>query len=353
MLSNLKSESRSQSTTDGETEASDESTADGESTTDEKPTLSVKNLTKTYSDGEVTAVDDVSFDVERGSVVGLLGPNGAGKTTTIKSMLGTLVPDEGTVEIDGRSVHDNLQWAHENLGVMFEGSRDAYWRLTVRENLEFFTRLNGIPASERRERQDELLERLDLTEKADVPVRKLSRGMKQKVALASTLSQDIELAFLDEPTLGLDVETSLMLQQELRSLVADRDLTVMITSHDMEVIQNICDRVIVLSEGSVIADDTVANLLELFQNDAYRFTLEDSVSEETVETIRSRFDVTDYEEYAGVHEFEVALLEGDVHDLSDELRELDCTVRSFEEASPDLGEIFLKITNDDGVVDDA
>lgn len=324
---------------------------ESESPTESEVALSVENLTKTYND--VTAVDGISFDVESGSVVGLLGPNGAGKTTTVKSLLGTLAPDAGKVEISGVPVHENLQEVHKNVSVMFEGSRNAYWRLTVRENLQFFTRLNGVPASERRDRHDELLERLDLEEKADVPVRKLSRGMKQKVAVASTLSQDVELAFLDEPTLGLDVESSLTLQEELRSLVRNRDLTVILTSHDMDVIESVCDRVIVLSNGKIIADDSVSNLLEVFQNDAYRVRLNGPLPEGTRETLDSQFGVTDYEQYANIHEFEVGPLDGNVHDLSDALRSLDCSVKSFETASLDLEDVFLQITQGDGVTYDA
>lgn len=323
------------------------------STSVDVPALSVTNLTKTYGNGEVIALDGISFDIRPGSVVGLLGPNGAGKTTTIKSLLGTIVPNEGTVEMYGKPIQTNKQWVHENVGVMFEGSRDAYWRLTVRENLEFFTRLNGVPASERRDRHDELLDRLNLLEKADVPVRKLSRGMKQKVAIVSTLSQDINIAFLDEPTLGLDVKTSLTLQEELNSLIETQNLTVILTSHDMDVVENVCDRVIVLSDGRIVADDSVDNLLEVFETDAYRIRLESPVSDRTLEEIHSRFVVSDHNQYATVHEFELTLLDGNIHDLSDTLRELDCSVTSFETVAPELGEIFLEITAEDEVSPDA
>ncbi len=319
---------------------------------DAEPGLAVRDLTKTFGGG-VTAVDGISFEVGKGSVVGLLGPNGAGKTTTIKMILGTLVPDAGTVTVHGRSVHDDLEWAHENVGVMFEGSRDAYWRLTVRENLEFFTRLQGVPARRRRDRHDELLERLDLAEKADVPVRKLSRGQKQKVAVARALSQDVRVALLDEPTLGLDVETSLTLQDELRSLVHDEDLTVILTSHDMGVIENICDEVVVLSDGQVIAQESVANLVDVFQNDAYRVRLDAPVPGGTEAELRSRFEVADHDQFGDVHEFEVTLVDGDVHDLSDVLRNLECSVRSFETTTPDFEEIFLHITREEGVAYDA
>ncbi|WP_238398206.1 ABC transporter ATP-binding protein [Halorussus salinus] len=339
MDSVMETQRRSNSESSAETAEREEVAAEG-------PAFAVDDLTMTFGGGDVTAVDGVSFEIEPGSVVGVLGPNGAGKTTTLKTMLGTLVPDSGTVTLGGREVHENLAWTHERVGAMFEGSRDAYWRLTVRENLEFFARLNGVRASDRRDRHDALLQRLDLAEKANVPVRKLSRGQKQKVAIASTLSRAAEVALLDEPTLGLDVETSLKLQDEIRSLVADQDLTVVLTSHDMDVIQNICDRVIVLSEGRVIADDSVADLLDFFRTTAYRIRLDAPVPSSTVETLRSRFDVTDHDQYGEVHEFEITYDE-DVHSLSDELREIDCTVRTFETIRPDLGDVFLEMTTDD------
>jgi ABC-2 type transport system ATP-binding protein len=310
------------------------------------PIFEVDDLTMTFGGGEVTAVDGISFEIEPGSVVGLLGPNGAGKTTTIKTMLGTLVPDSGTVTLGGRSVHENLSWTHRRVGAMFEGSRDAYWRLTVRENLKFFARLNGVRASDRRERHDALLERLGLANKADVPVRKLSRGQKQKVAIASTLSRATDVALLDEPTLGLDIETSLKLQDEIRSLVADQDLTVVLTSHDMDVIENVCDRVIVLSDGQVIADNSVSDLLDLFRTAAYRFRLDDPVPSSTIEALQSRFEITDRDQYGDVHEFEITY-DGDVQSLWDELSEIDCNVRTFDTIRPDLGDVFLEMTTDD------
>jgi ABC-2 type transport system ATP-binding protein len=121
--------------------------------------LRVDDLTKTYGDGEdaVTAVDGVSFSVERGEVVGVLGPNGAGKTTTIKSILGLVVPSDGTVEIAGVDAHGNPRGVYRHVGAMLEGARNVYWKLTVRENLEFFAALGGQSVAGTRKRHDELL----------------------------------------------------------------------------------------------------------------------------------------------------------------------------------------------------
>ena len=200
--------------------------------------VSVRNVRKTYGSGEgaVTAVDDVSFDVQPGTVVGVLGPNGAGKTTLIKSMLGLVIPDEGDVTVDGIDVHAETREAYRRMGAMLEGARNVYWRLTVRENLEFFASLAGHDPGSLRDRHEELLEQLGLADKADATVNDLSRGMKGKVSLAAALARDAPVAFLDEPTLGLDVESSIELRRELRRLAEQESMTIVLSSHDMAVV---------------------------------------------------------------------------------------------------------------------
>ena len=172
--------------------------------------VSVSGLTKRFGDRAeaITAVDTVTFDVERGSIVGLLGPNGAGKTTLIKSILGMVLPDDGSVRIRGVDVHDDPRRAYASVDAMLEGARNDYWRLTVRENLRYFATVSGVDPDSVVDRHERLLEQLELTEKADVAVRDLSRGMKQKVSLASVLTGGAEVVFLDEQTLGLDIESS-------------------------------------------------------------------------------------------------------------------------------------------------
>ena len=230
---------------------------------DAEPAVVVDGVRKTFGSGPdaVTAVDGVSFSIDRGSVVGLLGPNGAGKTTLIKSILGMVFPDEGAVRLGGVDAREAPRTAYADVDAMLEGARNDYWRLTVRENLRYFATVSGVDPDSVADRHDRLLDRLELTEKADVPVRELSRGMKQKVSLASVLAGGASVLFLDEPTLGLDVESSRTLQRELRRLVAEEDLTVILSSHDMDVVENVCDRVVIMADGRVVADDTVEALL--------------------------------------------------------------------------------------------
>ena len=159
---------------------SSETAATGAATAspDERPpVVAVEGLAKTYGE-DVRALDDVSFGIRPGEVVGLLGPNGAGKTTCIKCTLGLVEPTAGRVEVAGVDALERPQAAYSHVGAMLEGARNVYWRLTVRENLEFFAGIAGTPPSAVRARHDELLERLDLTDRTDTAVRDLSRGMK-------------------------------------------------------------------------------------------------------------------------------------------------------------------------------
>src|SRR6056297_2083334 len=240
------------------------------------PALHVEGLAKTFGEGEtaVRAVDGLSLSVEHGEVVGVLGPNGAGKTTTIKSMLGLVLPDAGTVEVCGVDVHEDPSAAYRHVDAMLEGARNVYWRLTVEENLRYFAGLGGDAPDDLADRHDRLLDALGLADEADTVVNDLSRGMKQKVSLASTLAREVDVVFLDEPTLGLDVESSIELRRELRSLADESGMTVVLSSHDMDVIEDICDRAVIMNDGHVVADDTVENLLELFRTQTYEVTVD-------------------------------------------------------------------------------
>ncbi len=312
--------------------------------------IAVEGLTKRFASGEdaVTAVDDVSLRIEPGSVVGLLGPNGAGKTTTIKSILGMVVPDTGTVHVQGIDVAERPRAAYAHVDAMLEGARNDYWRLTVRENLRYFATISGVAPDSVADRHDRLLEQFGLAEKADEPVRNLSRGMKQKVSLASVLASDAGVVFLDEPTLGLDVESSLTLRRELRRIVEERGLTAVISSHDMDVIEAVCDRVIIMNDGHVVADDTVANLRQGFETSAFRLTSPD-LDTGTLATVRDRFDVTDATTRDGTTTVEVAADSDGFYELAALLRDRDVALASVETVEPDLEDVFVELTGDGGV----
>ena len=312
------------------------------------PAIDADGLEKRYGDGEnaVTAVDDVSLTIEAGEVVGLLGPNGAGKTTTIKCLLGLIVPDAGSVEIRGIDATEHPKRAHDRVGAMLEGERNVYWRLTVRENLSFFAGLGGRPPAELRERHDRLLERLDLADRGDSVVNELSTGMKQKVSLASTLARDVDVIFLDEPTLGLDVETALGLREEIRRLAEDEDVAIVLTSHDMDVIEAVSDRVVILQSGRVIADDAVDRLVELFESQSFRIAIAQPVDT----TVRRRLEGLDLDLRTESDRLVIESQGTDsqtVYELMRLLEETGQELRDIDSVAPDLEEIFLELTDDD------
>ena len=270
----------------------------GARTEDGAPALAVEGVRKTFGSGEdaVVAVDGVTFSVEQGAVVGLLGPNGAGKTTLIKSILGMVLPDEGSVRIAGIDARESPRAAYEHVDAMLEGARNDYWRLTVRENLRYFATISGVDSDEVGARHEHLLDRLDLAEKADTPVRDLSRGMKQKVSLASVLAGGADVVFLDEPTLGLDVESARTLQTELRRLAREEGLTVLLSSHDMDVVETVCDRVVVMSDGRIVADDTVDALRQTGDGHRIRLTSTD-LDPALCTTLEDEFDAAVLDRY--------------------------------------------------------
>jgi ABC-2 type transport system ATP-binding protein len=324
--------------------------ADADASTDLEATeaaLVAENLTKTFGSGDdaVRAVRGVDLRIERGTVVGLLGPNGAGKTTAIKMLLGLIDPDEGRATVGGVDVTDAPREAYRSVSAMLEGARNVYWRLTVRENVRFFARLGGRELST--ERIDDLIEGVGLTEKADETVNELSRGMKQKVSLACTLARATPIAFLDEPTLGLDVESSLDLRRELRRQADDESRTVVLSSHDMDVIEAVCDRVIIMNDGQVVADDTVEGLKEVFRTQAYRVTLDGDPSAALRDRLGTRFDAGDWVRDGDHWRFDAANVRGEeFYALTDLLRESSCSLVRVDSLEPDMEDVFLEVTSE-------
>lgn len=307
--------------------------------------LSVRNFRKEYgTDGDsVVAVDDVSFEIDHGEVVALLGPNGAGKTTTIKGVLGLLVPSSGTVRVAGVDASTNPRSAYEHVSGVLEGARNVYWRLTVRENLRFFSGLQGMDLEAAETNHRELLDSFDLEAKSDELVKNLSRGMKQKVAIACALARDTPIVFLDEPTLGLDVEMTRRLQSEL-SRLTDQNRTIVLSSHDMDVVQAVADRVIIMNEGRIVVDDCVENLIDLFQTQRYEITVAEPFPEEFLDRLESTFSLQTTESTTDTTTFEVTLSETNAfYDLVSELESIGATIQAVHSVEPDLEEVFLSV----------
>lgn len=218
-----------------------------------------KKFFRTIEKKEFKAVDGVSFDIYKGEIFGLLGPNGAGKTTTIKMITGILRPTSGSVCVMDKDVDKNPLQALKNIGTVLAGDRSIYWKLTARENLEYFASLYGCNKKEGKKRAEAIIERLGLSEKADELVEKFSTGMKQKVALGKALIPNAPVVLLDEPTLGLDPQSALNLREIILD-IKNEGRTVLLTTHYMEEADFLCDRIAIIDGGKIIALDTPENL---------------------------------------------------------------------------------------------
>lgn len=309
--------------------------------------IRTRGLTKSFAteSGDIVAVDDVSFAIDRGTVVGVLGPNGAGKTTTIKMLLGLIRPTSGTANIHGLEVNSSPHEIYDHVSAMLEGARNVYWRLTVRENLRFFARIGNEPATP--DRIEQLIAQVGLEEKADEPINDLSRGMKQKASIACTLARNTPTVFLDEPTLGLDVESSIELRESLRDLVRHDGRTVVISSHDMEVVQDLCDRVIIMGNGEIIADDSVQNLLDSFSTRTLQLTLDAAPSSELRTALESRFEVRYGTDARNRHQLEVVGIDEDgFYEVFDLIESAQTTLVEVDTLTPDLEDVFLRVVDE-------
>jgi ABC-2 type transport system ATP-binding protein len=215
---------------------------------------------------EIVAVDHINLEIKSGELFGLLGPNGAGKTTTIKLLCTLLLPDEGTAVINGYDVVKNAHEVQKRIGVVTGGERGLYWRLTGRENLWFFSQLYNIPDRIAHERITELLKLVELEKRADEPVEKYSRGMKQRLHVIRGLINDPPILLLDEPTLGLDPGAARVIRDFVKErLQKEQKKTILHTTHYMEEADQLCDRVAIIDHGKIIALDTPNNLKKSMQ----------------------------------------------------------------------------------------
>src|SRR5438067_2533109 len=205
------------------------------------------------------AVDGIDLRVEAGEIFGLLGPNGAGKTTTMKMLATLLIPTGGSIRVLGIDPLARPREVRARLGAMLSGERSLYWKLTARENLEYFAALYHVAPAETRPRIDRALVAVKLADRADDYVERYSTGMRQRLALARALLPDPPLVILDEPTVGLDPQAARDLRDRVRELKR-QGRTVLLTTHYMEEADQLCDRIAIIDHGEIVALDSPAAL---------------------------------------------------------------------------------------------
>lgn len=202
------------------------------------------------------AVKSLSLTLEPGQITGLLGLNGAGKTTTIRMLSTLLDPTEGSIEVDGLEMSRSRTAIQHKVNMIAGGERMLYWRLTGRENLHYFGSLYGLESRHLRLESERLLKEVGLDDAADRPVEQYSKGMKQRLQIARGLINDPKYLFLDEPTLGLDAPIARQLREMVRSLAKERGKGILLTSHYLQEVEELCDNVYVLNRGELLMCDT-------------------------------------------------------------------------------------------------
>ena len=208
----------------------------------------------------VPAVHDLSFSIEAGEMVGYIGPNGAGKTTTIKMLTGILVPTSGEIRVAGLEPSARRTDLARRIGVVFGQRTTLWWDLPLRDSFGLLQKIYRVPDDRFRRNLDEFLELLDLGPLLDTPVRQLSLGQRMRGDIAAALLHDPEILYLDEPTIGLDVISKGRLREFLRTLNAERGTTLLLTTHDLQDIEALCRRVIVIDHGTAIFDGPLTDL---------------------------------------------------------------------------------------------
>ena len=217
--------------------------------------IEVKDLTKSF--GERTAVDHVSFVVNRGEILGFLGPNGAGKTTTMRILTGFLPATSGTAQVAGFDVFNDSLEVRKRIGYLPENP-PLYLDMSVSAYLDFVARIKNVPAEKRQARVDDAMAKTNITDKRHELIKRLSRGYKQRVGLAQALVHDPEVIILDEPTVGLDPKQIIEVRHLIKGLAGSH--TIILSTHILPEVSMTCDRVVIINRGRIAAIDTPANL---------------------------------------------------------------------------------------------
>jgi len=219
------------------------------------------------------AVWDISFSLEKGEIVGYIGPNGAGKSTTIKMLSGVLIPTGGLVTVGGIIPYKDRKENARHIGVVFGQRSQLYWDLPISDTFELYESLYSIPKAKFQKNCDYFTELFDMKDFINQPVRQLSLGQKMKANIAIALLHDPDVLYLDEPTIGLDVTSKKILREALKNINAEKNTTIILTTHDMDDIEEVCHRLIMIDQGQKLFDGTLNDFRTRY-NDGFSLKLE-------------------------------------------------------------------------------
>lgn len=305
--------------------------------------IEVKNLTKMFND--FVAVDSISFDVKKGEIFGLLGPNGAGKSTTIRMLCTLSRPTKGTATIGGHDIVKNDTEVRKLVGIVSE-KMIMYNRLTARENLLFFGNLFNIPKDVLNKRIDDLLELVQLTKWKGSQVGTFSSGMRQRMNVIRALLNMPQVLFLDEPTLGLDPQSTVEIREFIKKINRENETTILITTHMMGEADLLCDRIGIIDHGKIVALDTSTNLKRMISG-ANTTILKLEIANLTPDlfaTIRALKCVETVSQENSTH-LKIHAHGDDAFDtIIDAIRANKTKIDSIENLQPTLEDVFLHIT---------
>jgi ABC-2 type transport system ATP-binding protein len=222
---------------------------------------SIKNLFVQNAE-YVRAVDDISFEIEQGDIVAYIGPNGAGKSTTVKMLSGILCPTSGEILIDGLSPQKNRKQVVKNIGVVFGQRSQLNWDLRLGESFELLKRIYQIDNETYQRNLEQMDEILEISKFIDIPVRQLSLGQRMRGDLVAAMLHSPKVLFLDEPTIGLDVEAKYAIRKFIKEINEQSGTTIILTTHDLGDVQELCRRLIIINEGKIIEDGSLGELID-------------------------------------------------------------------------------------------
>ena len=303
--------------------------------------IKVESLSKTY--GERLAVDNISFTIGQGEIVGFLGPNGAGKTTTMRAITGYLMPEEGEVWVSDFNMRKNPLEAREKIGYLPE-TIPLYTDMTTRSYLDFAARLRGLDRKKTQQRIDEVVEVCQLGDYIDVLTGKLSKGFRQRVGIAQAIIHDPEVLILDEPTVGIDPLQVVQTKELIKEL--GRKRTILLSSHILPEVNLICERVIIINHGKIVAEDNIEKLSN-YLNARHKLRLRiDGPSDQVMERLSKIDELSEvtYQEPYHLLEFEGG--KQPQSEINKVLAKEGWTLLLMEDVEMSLEEIFIKLTSD-------
>ena len=301
--------------------------------------IRVENLTKYY--GTRLAVDDISFNVEKGEIVGFLGPNAAGKTTTMRILTGFLMPTNGDISVASYNMLSHSLEARQHIGYLPEAV-PLYRDETVRSYLDFLAEIRGLDKSKRKTRIEDVVEICHLEEYVDVLIGKLSKGFRQRVGVAQAIIHDPEVLILDEPTIGIDPIQVSMTRQLIKEL--GKEHTILLSTHILPEVSMSCERVIIIHEGKIVAEDRIENLSSMISG-SKRIRLEvEGPSEQVIEGLKQTEGVHQVSYQDSYYTVECSAGQDPRSKIMGTIVQGGWTLLSLESIEMSLEDIFLKLT---------